>query len=78
MHCKPILLQNGAIPDADEPFVYSWGVWGNEKGLEICTSWAGLVKDESIITPLPPPPEDIFNVGRALYDARTVMKLMLG
>ncbi|OWZ47440.1 hypothetical protein C349_02439 [Cryptococcus neoformans var. grubii Br795] len=38
-----------------------WGVWGNEKGQEICTSWAGLLKDELIITPLPRPPEHLFN-----------------
>lgn len=38
-----------------------WGVWGNEKGQEICTSWTGLLKDELIITPLPRPPEHLFN-----------------
>lgn len=66
-----------ALPDFDEPSVYSWGVWGNEKGQEICTSWAGLLKDELIITPLPRPPEHLFNVRR-LCNAHPVMKLMLG
>lgn len=56
-----ILLQN-ELTNADEPSVYSWGVWGNEKGQEICTSWTGLLKDELIITPLPRPPEHLFNV----------------
>ncbi|KIR26936.1 hypothetical protein I309_04102 [Cryptococcus deuterogattii LA55] len=60
---------------ADKPFVYSWGVWGNEKGLEICTSWAGLVKDESIITPLPRPPEDIFNSATQSIEDMTLRDL---
>ncbi|KAL0255438.1 hypothetical protein I308_100242 [Cryptococcus tetragattii IND107] len=52
-----------------------WGVWGNEKGLEICTSWAGLVKDESIITPLPRPPEDTLNSATQSIEDMTLRDL---